>query len=64
MDRAGADFFEVLADMKAKLGSANAIPHCKYNIGNEDNFRGVVDLITNQAIIWNEERQGNDFQSY
>jgi elongation factor G len=60
MDRAGSDFFAVVADMKAKLG-ANAIP-LQVPIGNEEHFRGVVDLITNQAIIWNEEDQGMTFK--
>ncbi|MEZ4920466.1 MAG: elongation factor G [Saprospiraceae bacterium] len=59
MDRAGADFFNVVKDMKAKLGS-NAIP-LQVPIGNEHNFQGVVDLVTNQAIIWNEEDHGMTF---
>jgi len=56
MDRAGADFFSVIKDMKAKLG-ANAIP-LQVPIGAEDHFKGVVDLVTNQAIVWNETDQG------
>jgi elongation factor G len=56
MDRAGADFFSVIKDMKAKLGS-NAIP-LQVPIGAEDHFKGVVDLVTNQAIVWNESDQG------
>jgi len=56
MDRAGADFFSVIKDMKAKLGS-NAIP-LQVPIGAEDHFKGVVDLVTNQAIVWNETDQG------
>ncbi|MBC7776468.1 MAG: elongation factor G, partial [Phycisphaerae bacterium] len=56
MDRAGSDFMMVVNDMKAKLGS-NAIP-LQVPIGAEHNFRGVVDLVTGKAIIWNESDQG------
>jgi elongation factor G len=59
MDRAGADFFAVVKDMKAKLGS-NAIP-LQVPIGNEDKFVGVVDLVMNKAIIWNDADQGMTF---
>ena len=59
MDRAGADFFSVVKDMKAKLGS-NAIP-LQVPIGNEEKFQGVVDIVTNQAIVWNEHDQGMTF---
>ena len=60
MDRAGADFFACVKDMKAKLG-ANAIP-LQVPIGNEDKFMGVVDLVTNKAIVWNEHDQGMTFK--
>ncbi len=60
MDRAGSDFFMCVNDMKAKLG-ANAIP-LQVPIGNEHNFMGVVDLVTNQAIVWNEHDQGMTFK--
>jgi elongation factor G len=60
MDRAGADFFSVVADMKAKLG-ANAIP-LQVPIGNEEKFIGVVDLVMNQAIVWNEQDQGMTYK--
>ena len=56
MDRSGADFFNVVNDVKTKLGS-NAIP-LQVPIGGEENFKGVVDLITNEAIIWNENDMG------
>ncbi|HNM25313.1 MAG TPA: elongation factor G, partial [Saprospiraceae bacterium] len=59
MDRTGADFFMVVKDMKAKLGS-NAVP-LQVPIGAEDKFKGVVDLVTNQAIVWNEADQGMTF---
>jgi elongation factor G len=60
MDRAGADFFDVVKDMKAKLG-ANAIP-LQVPIGAEEKFVGVVDIVMNKAIVWNEEDQGMTFQ--
>jgi elongation factor G len=59
MDRAGADFFNVVAEIKDKLKS-NAVP-LQVPIGNEDTFRGVVDLVTNKAIIWDEKTQGMTF---
>ena len=60
MDRSGADFFNVVNDVREKLG-ANAIP-MQVPIGSEERFRGVVDLITNQAIIWNEEDMGMTYE--
>ena len=60
MDRAGADFFNVVDEIKDKLG-ANPIP-LQVPIGSEDSFRGVVDLIQNKAIIWNEEDMGMTFE--
>jgi elongation factor G len=59
MDRAGADFFDVVKDMKAKLG-ANAIP-LQVPIGAEEKFIGVVDIVMNKAIVWNEADQGMTF---
>ncbi len=59
MDRAGADFFDVVKDMKAKLGS-NAIP-LQVPIGAEEKFIGVVDIVLNKAIVWNEADQGMTF---
>jgi elongation factor G len=56
MDRSGADFFNVVNDVKDKLG-ANAIP-LQVPIGAEETFIGIVDLISNQAIVWNEQDQG------
>ncbi len=60
MDRSGADFFSVVNDVRVKLGS-NAIP-LQVPIGAEEKFRGVVDLITNQAIIWNEHDAGMTYE--
>ena len=60
MDRSGADFFNVVNDVHEKLGS-KAIP-LQVPIGAEENFKGVVDLITNQAIVWNEHDMGMTFE--
>ena len=61
MDRAGADFERVVAQIKDRL-QANIIP-IQYNIGAEEEFKGVVDLINMRAIYWNEEDQGLTFDS-
>ncbi len=53
LDRVGSDFFSVVQEMKDKLG-ANAIP-MQIPIGDEDNFRGVIDLIERKAVIWHED---------
>lgn len=60
MDRAGADFLSAVNDIKEKLG-ANAIP-LQLPIGAEEDFKGVVDLITNQAIVWNDADQGMTYE--
>ncbi len=60
MDRAGADFFNAITEIKEKLG-ANPVP-LQIPIGAEDTFKGVVDLITNQAIVWNEDDQGMTYK--
>ena len=60
MDRTGADFFMVVKQLKERLG-ANAVP-MQINIGTEEDFRGVVDLIKMKAIIWNDADQGMTFQ--
>jgi len=59
MDRAGADFFMVVDQLKDRL-KANAVP-IQINIGAEDNFKGVVDLIKMKAIMWNEDDMGMTF---
>lgn len=59
MDRAGADFFRVIEQIKTRLG-ANPIP-IQINIGAEEGFKGVVDLIKMKAINWNEKDQGMTF---
>ena len=60
MDRAGADFFKAVNEIKEKLG-ANPVP-LQIPIGAEENFKGVVDLITNKAIVWNEEDLGMTYE--
>jgi len=59
MDRAGADFLNVVDQIKVRLG-ANPVP-IQLPIGAEDNFKGVVDLINMKAIYWNEDDMGTSF---
>ena len=59
MDRAGADFFSVINQIKERLGT-NPIP-LQIPIGQEDLFKGVVDLIRNKALIWDEASSGTKF---
>ena len=56
MDRAGADFYMVVDQLKKRLG-ATPVP-INIPIGSEENFKGVVDLIRMKAIMWNEDDQG------
>jgi len=60
MDRTGADFFMVVEQLKERLG-ANAVP-MQINIGTEDDFKGVVDLVKMKAVMWNEADQGMTFE--
>ncbi|TKF15627.1 elongation factor G [Vibrio genomosp. F6] len=59
MDRTGADFLRVVEQIKERLG-ANPVP-IHLNIGEEESFRGVIDLIKMKAINWNEADQGMTF---
>ena len=59
MDRAGADFERVVDQIRNRLG-ANCVP-IQLNIGTEENFKGVIDLIKMKAINWNESDQGMTF---
>ena len=59
MDRQGSDFLKVCNQIKDMLKS-NAVP-IVLPIGNEEDFRGVVDLVKNQGIIWHEENKGSTF---
>jgi len=60
MDRSGADFLNVVKQVREMLG-AKAVP-LQLPIGAEDNFKGVVDLITMKGIVWNEADKGMTFQ--
>ena len=60
MDRAGADFFRVVDQIKTRLGS-KPVP-LQVPIGAEDNFKGVVNLVDMKAIIWDEESKGMKFE--
>ncbi|MDN4166338.1 elongation factor G [Cytophagales bacterium LB-30] len=60
MDRSGANFLDVCKQVKEMLGS-KAVP-LQLPIGAEDTFRGVVDLINNRGIIWNEEDKGMTYE--
>ena len=59
MDRQGSNFLNVCNQIKDMLKS-NAVP-IVLPIGEEDNFRGIVDLVKNQAIVWHEEKMGSTF---
>lgn len=60
MDRSGADFLKVCKQVKEMLGT-KAVP-LQLPIGAEDTFKGVVDLVENRAIVWNEEDMGMTFE--
>ncbi|MDH4191261.1 MAG: elongation factor G, partial [Betaproteobacteria bacterium] len=60
MDRTGASFFKVFDQMRSRL-KANPVP-IQIPIGAEDGFQGVVDLVTMQAIYWDEASKGMKFE--
>ena len=60
MDRSGANFFNVIKQMKQRLG-ANPVP-LQLPVGAEDGFEGVVDLIRMKAIYWNDENLGRTYE--
>ncbi len=60
MDRSGADFLNVVKQVKTMLGS-NAVP-LQLPIGSEDKFKGVVDLINFRGMVWNEEDHGMTYE--
>ncbi|MEO9712143.1 MAG: GTP-binding protein, partial [Marinobacter alexandrii] len=60
MDRSGADFLKVCKQVKEMLGT-KAVP-LQLPIGAEDNFKGVVDLVENKAIVWSEDDMGMTFE--
>jgi elongation factor G len=59
MDRMGADFLRVVEQVKQRLG-ANPVA-MQLNIGEEEGFKGVVDLLKMKAIYWKEENMGIEF---
>ena len=60
MDRSGANFFEVVRQLKEVLG-ANPCP-IQIPIGAEETFKGVVDLVTMKGIVWNDETMGAGYE--
>ncbi len=60
MDRAGADFFRVVGQIKDRLGSNPVVLQCP--IGAEEKFEGIVDLVKMKAIFWDEATQGMKFE--
>jgi elongation factor G len=60
MDRVGADFFRTVAMMKDRLRS-NAVP-VQLPLGTEDKHRGVIDLVTMKAVVWDEESLGAKYR--
>ncbi|MGB1352103.1 MAG: elongation factor G [Luminiphilus sp.] len=60
MDRAGADYMNVVEQLRDRL-DCNAVP-IQMTIGAEEEFVGVIDLIKNKAIVWNEEDRGTTFE--
>ena len=60
MDRSGADYFDVLRQMKEVLG-ANPVS-LVIPIGSEETFKGIVDLIKMKAILWHDETMGAEFE--
>ncbi len=59
MDRSGADFFEVVRQMKDVLGARPCV--IAVPIGAEENFKGIVDLIKMKAILWHDETMGAEY---
>ncbi|MCP5178736.1 MAG: elongation factor G [Pseudomonadales bacterium] len=60
MDRQGADFLRVVKQIKSRLGS-NPVP-LQLSLGEEERFKGVIDLVKMQAIYWNEADEGLTFK--
>ena len=61
MDRSGANFYEVVRQLKDMLG-AHAVP-IQVPIGAEETFKGVVDLVTMKAIVWHDEEMGSHYDT-
>lgn len=61
MDRSGANFYEVVRQLKDMLG-AHAVP-IQVPIGAEETFKGVVDLVTMKALVWHDEEMGSHYDT-
>ena len=61
MDRSGANFLRVVEQIRERLG-ATAVP-IQMNIGAEEDFKGVVDLVKMKAIYWNEDDMGMTYEA-
>jgi len=59
MDRTGADFFNVVEEIRTRLGH-NAVA-LNVPIGAEENFKGVIDLVSMKAILWHDEAMGSEY---
>ena len=62
MDRAGADFFASLDSIRRKLG-ANPVP-VQIPLGREDGFEGIIDLVTMQAVVYEADTLGAEFETH
>ncbi|WP_424947810.1 elongation factor G [Candidatus Spongiihabitans sp.] len=60
MDRIGADFLRVVGQIKTRLGANPVV--VQLNIGAEENFKGVVDLVKMKAVYWKDENMGVEFE--
>ena len=60
MDRMGADFFNCVDMIEERLGAVPMV--MQLPIGAEENFKGVVDLVKNKAIVWEDEKLGAEFK--
>jgi elongation factor G len=61
MDRQGSNFLNVCTQVREMLKS-NAVP-IVLNIGDEEDFKGIVDLVANRAIVWHEDNYGSTFDT-
>lgn len=59
MDRTGADFYRCVDMMVDRLGAVPLV--CQLPIGSEDQFKGVIDILRNKAVVWDEEKLGAAF---
>ena len=60
MDRTGADFLRVVEQINSRLGANPVV--LQINIGSEENFKGIVDLVKMKAVYWKEENMGVEFE--